>query len=151
MGQLPNGQCTECTAAMTSVWVCVAGVVLYLLPMGVGQSKGESSHGWGTPLHSFWCCYGSSVESFAKLQDCIYFYRLCLGKLTCLFLVHRSYPVILSFLVYFDRSNPVTLPSCFMFQLPFTVVPCSMPTPICPACFWSLLQPTPLHPGQARA
>ena len=50
------------------------GVVLYLLPMGAGQSKGQSSHGWGTPLHSFWCCYGSSVESFAKLQDSIYFY-----------------------------------------------------------------------------
>lgn len=52
------------------------GVVLYLLPIGAGQSKGQSSHGWGTPLHSFWCCYGSSVESFAKLQDSIYFYRL---------------------------------------------------------------------------
>ncbi len=50
-------------------------MVLYLLPMGVGQSKGQSSHGWGTPLHSFWCCYGSSVESFSKLQDSIYFYR----------------------------------------------------------------------------
>ncbi|KAA6427609.1 MAG: hypothetical protein FRX49_02272 [Trebouxia sp. A1-2] len=56
------------------------GVVLYLLPMGAGQSKGQSSHGWGTPLHSFWCCYGSSVESFAKLQDSIYFYRLYQNK-----------------------------------------------------------------------
>ncbi|DBA96514.1 hypothetical protein WJX77_003023 [Trebouxia sp. C0004] len=56
------------------------GVVLYLLPLGAGQSKGQSSHGWGTPLHSFWCCYGSSVESFAKLQDSIYFYRLYQAK-----------------------------------------------------------------------
>lgn len=53
----------------------VAGVLLYLLPLGAGQGKGDSTHGWGTPLHSFWCCYGSSVESFAKLVDSIYFYR----------------------------------------------------------------------------
>jgi len=72
-----------CDAALLKYMICVytivcmwtVGVVLYLLPMGAGQSKGQSSHGWGTPLHSFWCCYGSSVESFAKLQDSIYFYR----------------------------------------------------------------------------
>ena len=51
------------------------GVVIYLLPMGSGQTKGGSSHGWGDPLHSFWCCYGSSVESFSKLADSIFFYR----------------------------------------------------------------------------
>lgn len=51
------------------------GVVLYLLPMGAGQGKGGSSHGWGTPMHSFWCCHGSSVESFAKLADSIFFHR----------------------------------------------------------------------------
>ncbi len=51
------------------------GVVIYLLPMGTGQTKGGSSHGWGDPLHSFWCCYGTSVESFAKLADSIFFFR----------------------------------------------------------------------------
>lgn len=51
------------------------GVVLYLLPMGAGQGKGGSTRGWGTPLHSFWCCHGSSVESFAKLADSIFFHR----------------------------------------------------------------------------
>ncbi|CAL8460830.1 g361 [Coccomyxa elongata] len=51
------------------------GVVIYLLPMGSGQTKGGSSHGWGDPLHSFWCCYGTSVESFAKLADSIFFFR----------------------------------------------------------------------------
>lgn len=45
------------------------------MPMGAGQTKGASSHGWGTPLHSFWCCYGSAVESFSKVADSIFFYR----------------------------------------------------------------------------
>ena len=30
------------------------GVMLYLLPLGVGVTKGNSSRGWGTPFHSFW-------------------------------------------------------------------------------------------------
>jgi hypothetical protein len=51
------------------------GVVLYLLPMGAGQGKGGSTRGWGSPLHSFWCCHGSSVESFAKLADSVFFHR----------------------------------------------------------------------------
>lgn len=51
------------------------GVVLYLLPMGAGQGKGGSSRGWGSPTHSFWCCHGTSVESFAKLADSLFFYR----------------------------------------------------------------------------
>jgi len=46
------------------------GVYLYLLPMGAGQSKGDNSHHWGFPFHS---CYGTAVESFAKLADSIYF------------------------------------------------------------------------------
>ncbi|KAG1655843.1 hypothetical protein FOA52_008285 [Chlamydomonas sp. UWO 241] len=49
------------------------GVFLYLLPMGSGQSKGDNLHHWGYPEHSFWCCYGAAVESFAKLADSIYF------------------------------------------------------------------------------
>lgn len=61
-----------------------AGVLLYLLPMGAGQGKGDNTHGWGTPLHSFWCCYGSSVESFAKLVDSIYFYRSHLYPMLCM-------------------------------------------------------------------
>lgn len=48
-------------------------------PAGAGLSKGDTSHkwshGWGDPLTSFWCCYGSAVESFAKLADSIYFHR----------------------------------------------------------------------------
>ena len=25
-------------------------------------------------MHSFWCCYGTAIESFAKLADSIYFH-----------------------------------------------------------------------------
>ena len=28
----------------------------------------------GTPGDSFWCCYGTAIESFAKLGDSIYFH-----------------------------------------------------------------------------
>ena len=31
--------------------------------------------GWGTPFDSFWCCYGTAVESFAKLADDVFFWR----------------------------------------------------------------------------
>ncbi|MEW5311971.1 MAG: hypothetical protein WDW38_003639 [Sanguina aurantia] len=50
------------------------GVYLYLLPMGAGQSKGGNLHHWGYPFHSFWCCYGTAIEAFAKLADSIYFH-----------------------------------------------------------------------------
>ena len=48
---------------------------LYHLPLGVGQTKGDALHGWGSAQDAFWCCYGGSVESFAKLEDSIYFFR----------------------------------------------------------------------------
>ena len=49
------------------------GVMIYLMPLGVGVTKGNSSRSWGSPLNSFWCCYGTAVESFAKLADSIFF------------------------------------------------------------------------------
>lgn len=45
---------------------------------GSGNSKGDSrgwTHGWGDPYNTFWCCYGTAVESFSKLADSIYFHR----------------------------------------------------------------------------
>ena len=54
------------------------GVLLYFQPLGNGQPKGPTGTGnaaWGTPLHNFWCCYGSGVESMAKLADSIFFWR----------------------------------------------------------------------------
>ncbi|XP_017697122.1 uncharacterized protein LOC103702309 isoform X2 [Phoenix dactylifera] len=49
------------------------GVMIYMLPQGPGKSKARSYHGWGTKFDSFWCCYGTGIESFSKLGDSIYF------------------------------------------------------------------------------
>ncbi|XP_034688399.1 uncharacterized protein LOC117916455 [Vitis riparia] len=49
------------------------GVMIYMLPLGRGDSKARSYHGWGTKNDSFWCCYGTGIESFSKLGDSIYF------------------------------------------------------------------------------
>lgn len=58
-----------------------------------GEWKGDHEHvwtGWGDPFNTFWCCYGSGVESFAKLADSIYFHRYvatwhaCAQGLECL-------------------------------------------------------------------
>ncbi|KAK6235625.1 Beta-L-arabinofuranosidase [Theobroma cacao] len=49
------------------------GVMIYMLPQGRGVSKATSYHKWGTPFDSFWCCYGTGIESFSKLGDSIYF------------------------------------------------------------------------------
>ncbi|ESW03987.1 hypothetical protein PHAVU_011G057700 [Phaseolus vulgaris] len=49
------------------------GVMIYMLPLGLGVSKAITFHGWGTPFDTFWCCYGTGIESFSKLGDSIYF------------------------------------------------------------------------------
>ncbi|EPS73247.1 hypothetical protein M569_01505, partial [Genlisea aurea] len=49
------------------------GVMIYMLPLRPGGSKARSYHGWGTQFNSFWCCYGTGIESFSKLGDSIYF------------------------------------------------------------------------------
>ncbi|MED6169897.1 hypothetical protein PIB30_025463 [Stylosanthes scabra] len=49
------------------------GVMLYYLPQTPGASKAMSRFGWGTKFDSFWCCYGTGIESFSKLGDSIYF------------------------------------------------------------------------------
>ncbi|XP_062223810.1 uncharacterized protein LOC133922468 [Phragmites australis] len=49
------------------------GVMIYMLPQAPGHSKAVSYHGWGTKYNSFWCCYGTGIESFSKLGDSIYF------------------------------------------------------------------------------
>ena len=38
------------------------GVMIYLLPLGVGVTKGNSSRSWGTPLNSFWCVHLATLE-----------------------------------------------------------------------------------------
>ncbi|KAL3647607.1 hypothetical protein CASFOL_008575 [Castilleja foliolosa] len=49
------------------------GVMIYMLPLRAGGSKTRGYHGWGTKFDSFWCCYGTGIESFSKLGDSIYF------------------------------------------------------------------------------
>lgn len=49
------------------------GVMIYMLPQAPGHSKAVSYHGWGTKYDSFWCCYGTGIESFSKLGDSVYF------------------------------------------------------------------------------
>ena len=49
------------------------GVSIYMNPLGAGVSRLSGAHSWGTPFDSFWCCYGTAVESFSKLGDSIYF------------------------------------------------------------------------------
>ncbi|XP_073139496.1 uncharacterized protein [Henckelia pumila] len=49
------------------------GIMIYMLPLKPGGSKAVSYHGWGTQYDSFWCCYGTGIESFSKLGDSIYF------------------------------------------------------------------------------
>lgn len=49
------------------------GVMVYMLPLIPGASKAVTFHGWGTQFDSFWCCYGTGIESFSKLGDSIYF------------------------------------------------------------------------------
>ncbi|XP_059665212.1 uncharacterized protein LOC132311344 [Cornus florida] len=49
------------------------GQFIYRLPLCSGCSKTVSHYGWGTKFDSFWCCYGTGVESFSKLGDSIYF------------------------------------------------------------------------------
>ncbi|KAK1384297.1 putative alpha-L-arabinofuranosidase B, arabinose-binding domain-containing protein [Heracleum sosnowskyi] len=50
------------------------GIMIYMLPLGHGESKARSANeGWGTKYDSFWCCYGTGIESFSKLGDSIYF------------------------------------------------------------------------------
>ncbi|KAJ6325974.1 hypothetical protein OIU78_013131 [Salix suchowensis] len=49
------------------------GVMIYMLPQYPGSSKAKTNHGWGTLYDSFWCCYGTGIESFSKLGDSIYF------------------------------------------------------------------------------
>lgn len=56
------------------------GVYIYMTPLGTGLSKDSRgkgwNHGWGDAFNTFWCCYGTAIESFSKLADSIYFSRM---------------------------------------------------------------------------
>ncbi|XP_056682376.1 uncharacterized protein [Spinacia oleracea] len=61
------------------------GVMIYMLPLGHGVTKRGGNHGWGTQFDSFWCCYGTGIESFSKLGDSIYFEET--GKVPGLYVI----------------------------------------------------------------
>ena len=44
------------------------GMTMYFQPMATGYFKV-----YGTPFNSFWCCTGTGMENFTKLQDSMYF------------------------------------------------------------------------------
>jgi DUF1680 family protein len=46
------------------------GEFQYYVAMGTGYPRV-----FGTPDNSFWCCYGTGIESFSKLGDSIYFHH----------------------------------------------------------------------------
>ncbi|MBP8130799.1 MAG: glycoside hydrolase family 127 protein [Candidatus Hydrogenedentes bacterium] len=45
------------------------GMLAYFTPLACGHKRV-----FGTPDDAFWCCYGTGVESFAKLADSVYFH-----------------------------------------------------------------------------
>lgn len=52
------------------------GTMVYMTPLGngVARPKANWGEGWGSANATFWCCYGTAVESFGKLGDSIYFH-----------------------------------------------------------------------------
>ncbi len=45
------------------------GMLIYYVPLAAGFVKE-----YGSPYDSFWCCYGTGVETFSKQADSIYFH-----------------------------------------------------------------------------
>jgi uncharacterized protein len=45
------------------------GMTTYFKPMGTGYFKA-----FGTPTDSFWCCTGTGMENFTRLNDSVYFH-----------------------------------------------------------------------------
>lgn len=52
----------------------VVGSMSYMTPLGRGVNRNRWDwYGFGNHNNSFWCCYGTTIEQFAKLGDSIYF------------------------------------------------------------------------------
>lgn len=48
----------------------VMGSMIYMLPL---STVNGTAKGWGDPIYTMTCCYGSGVENWAKIADSIYF------------------------------------------------------------------------------
>jgi DUF1680 family protein len=46
------------------------GMTMYFQPMAAGYFKV-----YGTPFNHFWCCTGTGMENFSKLNDSLYFHK----------------------------------------------------------------------------
>jgi|EP01047_Picozoa_sp_COSAG01_P026933 DUF1680 family protein len=50
------------------------GSMSYMTPLGRGVNRNQYDwYGFGSANNSFWCCYGTTIEQFAKLGDSIFF------------------------------------------------------------------------------
>lgn len=56
------------------------GSLSYMTPLGTAVQRTRYDWwGFGTGNNSFWCCYGTSIESFGKLSDSVFFESTALG------------------------------------------------------------------------
>lgn len=45
-----------------------------MTPLGTDVTRNKYDWwGFGSPENSFWCCYGTTIESFGKLGDSVFF------------------------------------------------------------------------------
>jgi uncharacterized protein len=83
------------------------GMTMYFQPMATGYFKIYSS-----PFEHFWCCTGTGMESFTKLNDSIYFHkdnRLYVTQYTSSILDWQQQQVILTQCSGIPDQNQVTL------------------------------------------
>ena len=82
------------------------GVMIHMLPQHPGSSKGKSYHGWGTLYDTFWCCYGTGVESVTRLiLSCLLILSPFLNHF--LLLINR---IVLLHTVHFDFFHMIFNP-----------------------------------------
>jgi DUF1680 family protein len=83
------------------------GMTMYFQPMATGYFKIYSS-----PFEHFWCCTGTGMESFTKLNDSIYFHKdnqLYVTQYTSSILDWQQQQVILTQCSGIPDQNQVTL------------------------------------------
>jgi len=67
------------------------GVMIYMLPLGLGVSKAKTYHSWGRPLEDFWCCYGTGVHfCLYTSQNSSYSFSTSPYSYSHLFKIHLS-------------------------------------------------------------
>lgn len=83
------------------------GQMLYYVPLYPGLTKS-----WGTPFDSFWCCYGTGIETWAKLGDSIAWHdgeALWLGGYVASSLTWREKGITLTQVTDYPHSERIEL------------------------------------------